>query len=91
MFMIYSSDMECILTFCDNATEEPNSSGANYNFTWDGIRIPIDTFITYPCQDNMAVENGTKWKNMSSTESHVYCDPLDGHLKVLVMKSNNKF
>ena len=80
------SDLECILTFCDNATEEPNSNGANYNFTWNGWRIPIDTFITYPCQNNMAVENTTKWKNMSSTESQVYCDPSDGMLKVSFSK-----
>ena len=77
------SDLECILTYCDNATEEPNNNGANYNFTWDGNRIPIDTFVTYPCQDGMAIENATKWKNLSSTESLVFCDPSDGLMKVL--------
>ena len=76
------SDLECILTFCDNATEEPNTNGANYNFTWDGNRIPIDTFVSYPCQDDMAIENATIWKNLSSTESLVYCDPSDGLMKV---------
>ena len=77
----FFSDLECVLTFCDNPTDEPNTNGANYNFTWDGDRIPVNTFITYPCQDDMAVENNTVWKNLSSTESQVYCDPSDGELR----------
>ena len=74
----------CILNSCDNATEEPSKNGANYNFTWDGNLIPLDSYIVYHCQDNMAIENATKWKSLSSTNVSVYCDPSDGQLKVAI-------
>ena len=71
---ILPSNLECVLSFCDNASDIPNSNGANYNFTWNGNRIPLETFVQYPCQDGMAIENSTVWKDLSSTASQAYCD-----------------
>ena len=45
-----ASQLECVLTYCDNATEEPNISGRNYNFTWDGGRILLGEDVFYPCK-----------------------------------------
>ena len=74
------SELECILTFCDNATEEPNDNGANYNFTWDEKVIPINTEVFYPCQDGMRIENDTYNKYEASTGSVIQCAE-DGLLK----------
>ena len=44
------SELCCVLTYCDNATEAPNTSGANYAFSWDGARVPLDEDVDYPCK-----------------------------------------
>ena len=67
------SSLECVLTYCDAPTEGPNHSGANYNFTWDGLRVPLGEEVFYPCQDGMRVENSTDWKSEASNGSVVVC------------------
>ena len=32
-YTLTPADLECVLTYCDNATVEPNTNGLNYNFT----------------------------------------------------------
>ena len=74
------SELECVLTYCDNATEVPNDNGANYNYTWDGEVIPLNTEVIYPCQDNMRIENDTYYRSDASNVSIVHC-ASDGYLK----------
>ena len=68
------ADFECVLTYCDNATESPNTTH-NYAFTWDGKVVPLGQSVDYPCMENMAIENGTNWKENASTSSIVLCGP----------------
>ena len=79
-YSLIPTQLECILTYCDNATDLPNDNGANYNFTWDGNVIPLNTDIIYPCMDGMHVENDTYHKEEASNVSVVHC-ASDGHLK----------
>ena len=67
------STLECVLTFCDAPIHDPNHSGANYNYTWDGLRVPLGEELFYPCRDGMRVENSTEWKSEASNGSVVVC------------------
>ena len=67
--------LECVPTFCDNATETPSSDGSNYNFVWDEELVPVNTFIKYQCQDDMRIENNTEDKESASKYSQVFCGP----------------
>ena len=79
-YSVLPSELECILTYCDNATEEPNDNGANYNFTWDGEVILLNSDVVYPCQDYMMIENDTYYRYDASNTSIVHC-ASDGFLK----------
>ena len=72
------ADYECVLTYCDNATEAPNLSH-NYAYQWDEKVIPLGKYVEYPCMENMAVENNTANKVDASTSSFVLCG-ADGYL-----------
>ena len=74
------SELECILTYCDNATHIPNENGANYNFSWDGELIPLYTDLAYPCKAGMRLENSTHYKGQASNMSVVSCGG-DGEMK----------
>ena len=67
------SELTCTIAFCDNATDAPNVSGANYNFKWNGKLVALGGRLTYPCKDGMRVLNQTEWKNQSSSGTEVYC------------------
>ena len=68
----YPDQLECILTYCDNATEIPNLSH-NYAFSWDGGVIHIDHDYHYPCKSGMKIENDTATKDEASGYSIVRC------------------
>ena len=72
-YTLLPSELECILTYCDNATEIPNENGANYNFTWNGNVIPLNYDVIYPCKDGMRIENNTYSKYDASPLSVVNC------------------
>ena len=65
--------LECILTYCDNPVNDPNSNGANYNFAWGGNRIGLGKTIYYPCKTGHRVESDTNWKNESDSGTHITC------------------
>ena len=69
---INPTDYECVLTYCDKATEAPNITH-NYAFKWDGDVIPLGDSVEYPCMEDMAVENDTTRKHNASTSSFVLC------------------
>ena len=67
------ADLECVLSYCDNATDAPNSNGANYNFLWDENLVNLSHSLVYPCMDGMSVENDTDTKEEASVSSTVIC------------------
>ena len=71
---INPTDYECVLTYCDKATEAPNITH-NYAFQWDGDVIPLGESVEYPCMEDMALENDTTRKHNASTSSFVLCGP----------------
>ena len=79
-YTVLPSELECVLTYCDNATEIPNENGANYNFIWDGNVIPLNSDVDYPCKDGMKIENATYYRWHASNMSVVHC-ASDGELK----------
>ena len=72
------SQLECRLTYCDNATEAPNTSHG-YNFTWDGAVIPIGQSVTYRCRDGWRFEADTDTKDQAGMKVEVKCG-TDGYL-----------
>ena len=71
-YSAYPDEFECVLTFCDNATEVPNTSH-NYAFEWDKNVIELDDSYVYPCQEDMKIENNTDTKDQASDHSIVKC------------------
>ena len=71
-FNHYPENLECILTYCDNATMDPNSSH-NYNFIWDENVIPLEKNVQYFCQNDMKIENDTDTKVLASDHSKIKC------------------
>ena len=76
------SGLECVLTFCDNATTEPNITH-NYALDWNGTEeslVTLDTDLVYPCMENMRLENTTNTKDEASSSSLVRCG-MDGFFR----------
>ena len=74
----YSStpaDYECILTYCDNATETVNTDPAtpNYNFTEPRTLVRIGENAAYTCRDNYRVEADLDWKSQADPGAYVPC------------------
>ena len=72
VYSVYPDELECILTYCDNATESPNITH-NYAFTWDEDVIKLGQDYIYPCQDEMKIENDTDTKDQATPHSVVKC------------------
>ena len=70
---IKPEDLECVLKFCDNATEYPNTPH-NYNFNWNGAVIPLNTFVNYPCKNGHSLEQSVDWKHLAATVTQVKCN-----------------
>ena len=73
-------DLECVLTYCDNATVEPNTNGLNYNFSEPYTLKLIGQSFDYYCQDNYRLEEDVTNKWDASNKSYAYCD-TDGMFK----------
>ena len=78
LYNFHPVDLECVLTYCDNATDSPNTPH-NYAFEWDGEVVKLGESMEYPCKDDMAIENSTSWKHNASTSASVLCGP-EGYL-----------
>ena len=78
-YSYYPDQLECILTYCDNATEAPNMTH-NYAFSWDNNVIHIDHSYHYPCKPGMRIENDTDTKYQASEYAVVRCGS-DGYLR----------
>ena len=72
-YTVVPDNLECIPSFCDNATEAPSNDRRNYKFVWDGELMPVNTVIKYQCQDAMKIENDTTFKYEASNHSKVKC------------------
>ena len=73
-------DLECVLSYCDNATVEPNTNGLNYNFTNPYTLKEIGLFFTYFCKDNYRIEEDVENKYNASDKSFAKCE-TDGMFK----------
>ena len=67
------SQLECILSFCDNITDLPNTDGSNYNFVWDNKVVPLNNIVQYPCKPGMKVENYTNTKEEADSFIRIKC------------------
>ena len=65
------SSLQCILTYCDNATSPPAST--NLLSPWDGQVVPLNTILVYSCKPNMAIESDTNFKYQAATSTTVKC------------------
>ena len=70
--MYKNNSIECVLTYCDNATDFPNS-GNKFHFVWDQNVIPIGDKVTYPCKANHAIEGDYQFRYQAPTEIKVLC------------------
>ena len=76
---ILPTDLECVLTFCDNATLLPNISN-NYALDWNNTEeslILLNQDLVYPCMEDMKLENNTSYKENATSYSLVRCG-MDG-------------
>ena len=65
--------LECILSYCDNITDTPNTDGSNYNFIWDNKVVPLNDVVQYPCKAGMKVENETDTKEEADSFIRIKC------------------
>ena len=72
-YSVSPSQLECILSYCDAPTEDPNTSGKNYDFHWDGELVPLEADIVYPCKADMKIEDKAETKEAASNISIVRC------------------
>ena len=66
-------DLECVLRYCDNATDAPNTNGANYRFTQTRTLVSLNNYISYPCKSNHKVEQDVTWKSNAASSTAVRC------------------
>ena len=71
-FSLMPSDLECVVTYCDNPTTEPNTSGLNYNLEWDGERVPINGSIIYPCLEGHRHEQAVSLKRGATNTTEAW-------------------
>ena len=72
-YSLTPSDLECVISYCDNATLDPNTNGLNYNFTGGFTLFNLSDTIIYPCNDNFSLEGDFDWKENSTNETEVVC------------------
>lgn len=76
-YTMIPSQLECMITYCDNPSLEPNTNGLNYNFIWDQQLVPINSKLVYPCKDQYRHEGDVAMKNDATNEMEVVCG-VDG-------------
>ena len=64
-FAITPSDLECLLTYCDNPASPPAS--ANYAFNWDNSLVELTKYMSYPCKTGYRVEQDTTLKSQADS------------------------
>ena len=60
-YAVTPSDLECLLTYCDNPVSPPSS--ANYAFNWDNSLVNLTKYMSYPCRSGYRVEQNTEYKS----------------------------
>ena len=61
-YTVLPTDLECVLRYCDNATNPPLES--NLNYTWDGNLGPLlNLHEWYPCKNGWALLTDTDWQS----------------------------
>ena len=73
-YSVLPSQLECVLTYCDEPVLTPNMNGRNYNFTWDGnLLTRLGRTIFYPCKDDFRLENDTTRKEEAAEGAEIVC------------------
>ena len=72
-YSVLPADLECVLTYCDNPIDDPNSDGTNHNFQWNNNVVPLTDIVQYPCKTGMRIENSTSYKYEASSYSQAKC------------------
>ena len=67
------SNLECVLRYCNNPTNETNTDVLNYNFTWNGQRSLLGTTLDYPCKNGYRIEEDVPLKANASTKTIIEC------------------
>ena len=50
-YSLVPAELECVLSYCDNPIDDPNNSGANYNFVWQNDLVNLSHTLVYPCME----------------------------------------
>lgn len=73
-------DLECVLTFCINASKHVNNEN-NFDLNWDmQDKIRLGQKLTYPCKESMKIENNTVEKYEADFSIEVLCGE-DGYFE----------
>ncbi len=67
------SDLECVLRYCNNPTNETNTDVLNYNFQWNGWRTLLGNSLNYNCKSSHRVEEDVDFKTGASMRTVVEC------------------
>ena len=65
--------MECVVTYCDSPTMDPNNNGLKYNFTWDGNVVNLNDSVDYQCRDRHRHEGEWDEKHNATKNIKVTC------------------
>ena len=71
-YSITPSDLECVITYCDNPITSPNDDH-NYNYNWNGNLVRIGQSISYPCMSGHRLEQNTQYHTHAAAQTLVQC------------------
>ena len=67
------SNLECVLRYCNNPTNETNTDVLNYNFQWNGWRTLLGNSLNYYCKSSHRVEEDVDFKTGASMRTVIEC------------------
>ena len=80
LYDIDPMDLECVLTYCMNATTAVNFTN-NFDVKWEpDERLLLGRTLNYPCQQGMKIENNTFTKLDADDSIDILCGQ-DGYFK----------
>ena len=77
--LCHKAPSKCECWTCSSAVcpqDDPNSNGANYDFTWDNSLTNISQYISYPCKYYHNVEQSTSYKSQAASATLVRCNSM---------------
>ena len=71
-YSITPSDLECVISYCDNPTTSPNDDH-NYNLNWNNNLVLIGQRISYPCMSGHRLEQNVQYWSNAAAQTLVQC------------------